>query len=102
MMVPLGGPQALLVLVAVACKLFPRIVVTVSILTSCVAGLLQEENVVRTSYRVVSGGGQKFKKRISSRPGVVVRVSAVATKEPPRVNICDRTKRDPGPDGVNR
>jgi hypothetical protein len=43
---PLGGPQELLVVAAVAFSSFVLLIVTVSKLISCVAGSVQEEKVV--------------------------------------------------------
>ena len=47
--VPLGGPQAVLVVAAVALRLFVLFIVILSKLINSVAGLSQAEKVVRTT-----------------------------------------------------
>ena len=56
--VPLGGPQAVFVVAAIAFRLLVRLIVIVSRLVRKLAGLSQAEKVVRTTYWLFPAGGQ--------------------------------------------
>ncbi len=98
---PTLSPQVVGVVVTLAERVVNRSTVMVSELIN--GAPVQELNVVFITYwKVGPGGGHTFGKVISSKPGTVVAVSAVATSVPPRVNICALTNLEVPPLGVNR
>ena len=100
-MVPDGGPQTAFVEVAVALSVLVLVIVIVSTVVIVVPGPVHAEKDVTILYCVFPGGGQTLGKFKSSRPAVVVAVSAVAIKVPDILNNWEPRYLEPPPEGVN-